>query len=35
MRFVDRHPGKVMQLLTVSAILFVGGVAGWIAWLVG
>jgi serine/threonine-protein kinase len=35
MRFVDRHPGKVMQLLTASAILFVGGVAGWIAWLVG
>ena len=34
-RFMDRHPGSAMFLLSLGLVGFLGGVAGWVAWLVG
>ncbi|MFV8752647.1 serine/threonine-protein kinase [Nannocystaceae bacterium ST9] len=32
MRLLDRRPGLMMQLATLSLLLFLGGLAGWLAW---
>jgi serine/threonine protein kinase len=34
-RFLDRHPGSGMFMLSVALLGFLGGMAGWVAWLVG
>ena len=34
-RFMDRHPGSAMFVVSAAVIGFLGGVAGWVAWLVG
>src|SRR5690606_30206897 len=34
-RFMDRHPSSAMFVATAALVGFLGGVAGWVAWLVG
>jgi serine/threonine-protein kinase len=34
-RFMDRHPASAMFLASAVLVGFLGGVAGWVAWLVG
>lgn len=34
-RFMDRHPGGSMLFAFTSALMFLGGVAGWVLWLAG
>jgi hypothetical protein len=34
-RFMDRHPSSSMFLASLALVGFLGGVAGWVAWLVG
>ncbi|KIG17050.1 Serine/threonine-protein kinase PknB [Enhygromyxa salina] len=34
-RFMDRHPAGSMMFATMSALAFLGGVAGWVMWAIG
>ncbi|PRP94862.1 serine/threonine-protein kinase [Enhygromyxa salina] len=34
-RFMDRHPGGSMMFATMSALAFLGGLAGWVMWAIG
>jgi eukaryotic-like serine/threonine-protein kinase len=34
-RFMDRHPGSSMLFAGATLLAFLGGVAGWVAWLLG
>jgi hypothetical protein len=34
-RFMDRHPSASMTLVSIALLGFLGGVAGWVAWLMG
>ncbi len=34
-RLLDRSPRKVMALTALAGLVFLGGVAGWVAWLLG
>jgi serine/threonine protein kinase len=34
-RFMDRHPGSAMFMVSAAVVGFLGGMAGWLAWLVG